>query len=48
MRFMPDSHRGELLPHVDTFEDKNALTRGQEAVVAIDDAETISVLLRPD
>lgn len=48
MRFMPGSHRGELLPHVDTFEDKNALTRGQEAVVAIDDAETISVLLRPD
>jgi len=47
MRFMPGSHRGELLPHVDTFEDKNALTRGQEAVAAIDDAKTISVLLRP-
>jgi ectoine hydroxylase-related dioxygenase (phytanoyl-CoA dioxygenase family) len=47
MRFVPGSHRGELLPHVDTFDDDNVLTRGQEAVVAIDDAETICVPLQP-
>jgi hypothetical protein len=47
MRFVPGSHRGELLPHVDTFDGNNALTRGQEAVVKIDETETISVVLNP-
>jgi len=47
MRFVPGSHCGELLPHIDTFEDDNVLTRGQEAAVAIDDAETVCVPLQP-
>ena len=47
MRFVPGSHQGDLLPHIDTFEDDNALTRGQEAVVDIEAADTISVSLKP-
>lgn len=47
MRFVPGSHLGDLLPHIDTFEDDNALTRGQQAIADIDDADTISVPLQP-
>ncbi len=47
MRFVPGSHKGDLLPHIDTFEDDNALTRGQEANVEIDDADTVCVPLKP-
>ena len=46
-RFVPGSHHGELLPHIDTFAGKNALTRGQTADVEIGDSETIAVTLEP-
>ena len=47
MRFLPGSHKGELLPHNDTFAETNVLTRGQEAAVQIDPADTVLVPLAP-
>ena len=47
MRFVPGSHKGELLPHKDTFTDANFLTRSQEADIEIDDQDTILVPLAP-
>jgi hypothetical protein len=47
MRFVPGSHKGELLPHRDTFEDDNVLTRGQEAAVEIKEEDTVLVPLEP-
>lgn len=47
MRFAPGSHKGELLPHSDTFADDNFLTRGQEAAVEIKDEDTVLVPLAP-
>ena len=47
MRFVPGSHHGELLPHIDAFEGNNALTRGQTADVEISEGDTVPVLLAP-
>ena len=47
MRFVAGSHHGNLLPHVDTFDHKNVLTRGQKAVAEIDEARTVCVPLQP-
>ncbi len=47
MRFVPGSHRGDMVEHNDTFDDANFLTRGQEADVAIDDASVVNVALEP-
>ena len=47
MRFVPRLHHGELLSHIDTFAEMNALTRGQTADVEISDSETIAVPLEP-
>ncbi|MBT8077711.1 MAG: phytanoyl-CoA dioxygenase family protein, partial [Gammaproteobacteria bacterium] len=47
MRFIPASHHGDLLPHRDSYDKDNALTRGQEADTAIDDRKAVSVPLRP-
>ena len=47
MRFVPGSHKGELLPHNDTFADDNFLTRGQEAAVEIENKDTVLVPLAP-
>lgn len=47
MRFVPRSHKGETLPHNDTFAEDNFLTRGQEAAVEVKDDDTIFVPLAP-
>ena len=47
MRFVPGSHKGELLAHSDTFAEDNLLTRGQEAAVDVKDEETVPVPLAP-
>ena len=47
MRFVPGSHRGELLPHRDTYDDANVLTRGQEAEVDLDENKTVLAELEP-
>jgi len=47
MRFVPGSHRGEMVEHRDTFADDNFLTRGQEAAVEIDENDLVQVELKP-
>ena len=47
MRFMPGSHQGGLVDHTDTFNESNFLTRGQEAVVAIDEGKVVYAELEP-
>ena len=47
MRFVPGSHKGELLEHRDTFADDNFLTRGQEAAVEIGEDALVHVELNP-
>lgn len=47
MRFVPGSHRLDLVPHRDTFSQDNFLTRGQEAQVEVDEDRTVMVELEP-
>jgi len=46
MRFVPGSHKKQLVPHVDTFADDNLLSRGQEIAVDVDDADGVDVTLK--
>ena len=47
MRFVPGSHKQQLLPHRDTFSDTNLLSRGQEIAVDVDENKAINVELKP-
>lgn len=47
MRFVPGSHKGEMYDHDETYADNNALSRGQEARVAINEDEVVHVELEP-
>jgi len=47
MRFLPGSHRHALLPHRDTFDETNLLSRGQEVEAEIDEDEAVDVILEP-
>ena len=47
MRVVPGSQRAGQLPHRDTWAEKNALTRGQEIAVEVDEAEAVSLVLEP-
>ncbi|NKB64182.1 MAG: phytanoyl-CoA dioxygenase family protein [Gammaproteobacteria bacterium] len=47
MRFLPGSHRYDLLKHRDTFADSNLLSRGQELEVDVDESKAVDILLRP-
>jgi ectoine hydroxylase-related dioxygenase (phytanoyl-CoA dioxygenase family) len=46
MRFVPGSHRRQMVPHVDTFAENNLLSRGQEIAVEVDDGEGVDVVLK--
>lgn len=46
MRFLPGSHRGGIVPHTDTFEASNLLSRGQE-IQGIDESRAVHGALRP-
>lgn len=46
MRFVPGSHKKRLVPHKDTFDEKNLLSRGQEIAVEVDDSEGVDVVLK--
>src|SRR5919106_505586 len=45
MRFVAGSHRQRNVPHVDSFEKDNLLTRGQEIAVDVDEGSSVNVLL---
>lgn len=47
MRFVAGSHLVGQIPHVDTFEKHNSLTRGQKADIEISESEILSVPLEP-
>ena len=47
MRFLPSSHKHTLLPHQDTFDVNNLLSRGQELTVDVDESKAVNVELKP-
>ena len=46
MRFIPESHKGKIVAHHDTFDDDNLLSRGQE-IAGIDESAAIHGPLKP-
>ena len=47
MRFVPGSHHQQILPHRDTFDASNLLSRGQEVAVDVDESDAVNVILQP-
>jgi non-heme Fe2+,alpha-ketoglutarate-dependent halogenase len=47
MRFVPGSHKAGQIDHVDTVDDSNILTRGQNANVEVNEDETVYIELSP-
>lgn len=47
MRVIPGSHKGDQLPHRDTFAANNLLSRGQEIEVAVDERQAVMLELEP-
>jgi non-haem Fe2+, alpha-ketoglutarate-dependent halogenase len=47
MRYVPGSHTQPIVPHRDTFDDDNLLTRGQEIAVDVDEDNAVPVILKP-
>jgi chlorinating enzyme len=47
MRFVPGSHKAGQIDHIDTVDDANILTRGQNADVEVKEDETVYVELDP-
>jgi hypothetical protein len=47
MAVVPRTHTIDQIPHRDTFDRHNLLTRGQEVAVEVDEREAVPLLLRP-
>ena len=47
MDFVMGSHKNPILPHEDTFDANNLLSRGQEVKVDIDEADKTPIILAP-
>ena len=47
MRFVAGSHQQRILPHRDTFDESNLLSRGQEVAVDVDESKAVNVCLKP-
>ena len=47
MGFIPGTHKGDQIPHRDTFAQNNLLTRGQEVAVEVDEAQAVTIELEP-
>src|SRR5437764_335539 len=47
MGVIPGSHQKQQLPHRDTFDKNNLLTRGQEVAVEVDESQAASLQLEP-
>ena len=47
MRVLPGSHKGGLMPQIDTYAADNALSRGQEIAAEVDESEALDLVLRP-
>ena len=47
MRVIPGSHKSPLLPHQETYAPDNALSRGQEIAVEVDESKAVDLVLHP-
>lgn len=47
MRVVPGSHKAGMLPQTDTYDPENALSRGQEIAVEVEESEAIGLILQP-
>ena len=47
MKFVPGSHKERIVPHNDTYDENNLLTRGQEIAVEVDEADAVAAELQP-
>jgi ectoine hydroxylase-related dioxygenase (phytanoyl-CoA dioxygenase family) len=47
MRVIPETHKMALLPQIETYAPNNALTRGQEIAVEVDEKRAVDIALRP-
>jgi phytanoyl-CoA hydroxylase len=47
MDFVKASHKNPILPHADSFDENNLLSRGQEIVVEVADKDKVAVQLSP-
>jgi non-heme Fe2+,alpha-ketoglutarate-dependent halogenase len=47
MEYIPGSHTSDQVPHRDTFDKNNMLTRGQEVAVDVDTAQARRICLQP-
>ncbi len=45
MKFLPGSHKLDQIPHRDTYDENNLLTRGQEIAVEVDESQAVDVPL---
>lgn len=47
MDFVRGSHKNAILPHVDTFDENNLLSRGQQVQVAVAEADRTAIEIHP-
>jgi ectoine hydroxylase-related dioxygenase (phytanoyl-CoA dioxygenase family) len=47
MKFVPGSHTESAVDHIDTFNENNLLSRGQEIAVEVDEKDAVAVVLAP-
>ncbi len=47
LRVLPGSHKNPILPHEETYAPENALSRGQEIAVQVDEEQVVDVVLKP-
>jgi len=47
MAVIPGTHQLDQIPHRDSFDRHNLLTRGQEVAVEVDEAQQVPLVLRP-
>lgn len=45
MKFIPGSHKEKIVTHIDTFDDNNLLSRGQEIAVEVNEKEFVAIEL---
>jgi ectoine hydroxylase-related dioxygenase (phytanoyl-CoA dioxygenase family) len=47
VRVIPGTHKMDQVPHKETFDAKNLLTRGQEVAVEVDESKAVELVLKP-
>lgn len=47
MKFVAGSHKNAIVPHTDTFDENNLLSRGQEIAVDVDEDDATAIELQP-